>query len=390
MVNVRVEELRVDRWFQKKLPPTDERELEGLTADVKDRGVLVDLLVTNDGLLLDGHRRLEAAKRAGLARVPVKRLNLEGFENWEKAVAVAVNLFRRHLNEAQRANLGSSLLRIERVGARKRQLEGQRQGGKLGGRGQGRKLPGGDHPEAIRATEVVAKAVGVSRQTFERVEAVKKQDAGLAKRMLEGGISIAAAYQKVKALAVKESAEAETKGRASGLVRNLKKAAGQYRTVYMDPPWQYRDTGARGAAEKHYKTLTAAELAKLPVPQLAHPKGCHFWMWTTWPMIREGTPHELLRTWGLRWVGEFVWDKEALGVGHWFRSRTEVLILAVDQKKLRLLRDTVDPVVKARRGVHSRKPGVFYELLQELSPAPRIELFARRCRKGWDRWGLEA
>jgi N6-adenosine-specific RNA methylase IME4 len=40
--------------------------------------------------------------------------------------------------------------------------------------------------------------------------------------------------------------------------------------------------------------------------------------------------------------------------------------------------------------VHSKKPPQSYRDIEALSPAPRLELFARRPRKGWDCWGLEA
>lgn len=109
------------------------------------------------------------------------------------------------------------------------------------------------------------------------------------------------------------------------------------------------------------------------------------------PLIREGTPHELLAAWKLRWVGEIVWDKQILGVGNFIRSRTEVLILAISRNgNVPLLSDSVDQVIASRRGAHSEKPEAAYELLEKVSPGPMIELFARRRRSGWDRWGLEA
>jgi len=42
------------------------------------------------------------------------------------------------------------------------------------------------------------------------------------------------------------------------------------------------------------------------------------------------------------------------------------------------------------RGTHSRKPEAFLDLVEQVSPAPRLEMFARRQRLGWDTWGNEA
>ncbi len=42
-----------------------------------------------------------------------------------------------------------------------------------------------------------------------------------------------------------------------------------------------------------------------------------------------------------------------------------------------------------RRG-HSQKPEAFFDLVEQVSPGPYLELFARRQRLSWDTWGNEA
>lgn len=42
------------------------------------------------------------------------------------------------------------------------------------------------------------------------------------------------------------------------------------------------------------------------------------------------------------------------------------------------------------RGKHSQKPEHFYDLVEQVSPGPYVELFARRHRLGWDVWGNES
>jgi len=41
------------------------------------------------------------------------------------------------------------------------------------------------------------------------------------------------------------------------------------------------------------------------------------------------------------------------------------------------------------RGRHSQKPEGFQDIVEQVSPGPYVELFARRSRKGWDVWGNE-
>ncbi len=40
-------------------------------------------------------------------------------------------------------------------------------------------------------------------------------------------------------------------------------------------------------------------------------------------------------------------------------------------------------------GRHSAKPDDFYRLVEEMSPVPRLDCFARRAPAGWDVWGDE-
>ena len=42
------------------------------------------------------------------------------------------------------------------------------------------------------------------------------------------------------------------------------------------------------------------------------------------------------------------------------------------------------------RGPHSAKPQEFFDLVERLSPFPRLEMYARHPRDGWDVWGLES
>jgi hypothetical protein len=167
---MRISDIRTDRHFVRRLPAPKAAEREALIESIRERGIVVPLVVTEENLLLDGHRRLDAAKEAGLTQVPVRIEKVDGERSVEKALVILTNLRRRHLNEAQRADLGSSLERIERVKAKARQRGGQKKGGyspkKLGGK----RAPQAKRKEQDRATDRVARQVGTSRKTFERVQ----------------------------------------------------------------------------------------------------------------------------------------------------------------------------------------------------------------------------
>lgn len=190
-----------------------------------------------------------------------------------------------------------------------------------------------------------------------------------------------------------------------------RKGSEGYQTIVLDPPWRYtvarglptRSAGTRRrfkpTAEGQYPTMTYAEIASLPIGDLAA-RDAHLYLWVTNPqMFGTGlrgsevgpSPIEMVEGWGFTYITLLTWHKlGAPGMGFYFRGDTEHIIFA---QRGRL---PVPPAVRfsnhfaARKGRHSAKPDRFYEIVERVSPAPRLELFARRRRVGWDVWGDEA
>ncbi len=84
----------------------DEVEHQALTDSVRAQGILQPLLVerTDEGaVLLDGHRRLAAARAAGITDVPVIERSGEGGEAPQLAAALAANMRRRGLDPIEEA-----------------------------------------------------------------------------------------------------------------------------------------------------------------------------------------------------------------------------------------------------------------------------------------------
>jgi N6-adenosine-specific RNA methylase IME4 len=159
-----------------------------------------------------------------------------------------------------------------------------------------------------------------------------------------------------------------------------------YPTIVSDPPWSYRDTlGPRGAGH-HYPTMTLADLCALPVFSWARPDA-HLYLWVTNSHLREGL--DLVKAWGFEYKTMLTWIKSgSLGLGHYYRVNTEHCLFAV-RGRLDVLRHDVRNHFTAPIGKHSSKPEAFYDLVEQMSPAPRLEMFARHQRLGWDTWGNE-
>lgn len=160
----------------------------------------------------------------------------------------------------------------------------------------------------------------------------------------------------------------------------------RYRTLVLDPPWRYDSAATKADARKHYPTLTLAEIAALPVPDLAA-KDAHLWLWTTNGFMGEA--HDLLKGWEFSPLTIVTWCKRQPGVGHYLRNNTEHCILS--SRGIPQVPETkpLSTWYVWPRAKHSQKPEAFYDLVEQVSPSPRLELFARRNRIGWSAWGNE-
>lgn len=169
----------------------------------------------------------------------------------------------------------------------------------------------------------------------------------------------------------------------------------KYRTIVADPPWEYEQTGVDGAALAEYRTMSNVEIAALPVRSLAD-KNAHLYLWVTNPRLFRSPgdgmgPFDLLDRWGFRYITLLTWHKLAPnGMGFYFRGETEHVIFAIRGRAPIAPHLRVSNHFAAPRTGHSAKPDRFYEIVEAVSPEPRLELFARRRRVGWDVWGNEA
>ena len=182
----------------------------------------------------------------------------------------------------------------------------------------------------------------------------------------------------------------------------------RYRTVVVDPPWPIKDSGPRTLStagqweERHvgtisrvpYQTMTLAEIASLPVGDLAE-RDAHLYVWTINAYVEQ--TYEIVRGWGFKASTLLTWCKAPRGIGFGgsYVNTTEFILFARRGSLAALSR--VDSTwwqfkrpYDENGAVHSQKPDGFLDVVEQVSPAPRLELFARRARFGWDYWGDES
>jgi N6-adenosine-specific RNA methylase IME4 len=174
-----------------------------------------------------------------------------------------------------------------------------------------------------------------------------------------------------------------------------------YGAIVIDPPWTYAmDKPQTGKADRKagaghfYPLMSHAEIAALPVSDLAAPNA-HLYLWVTNPLMfeeRDGwTPLRMVESWGFTYKTLITWYKTGpTGLGYYFRGRTEHALFAVRGKAPIPPTKREQNILLATNGKHSAKPESFYDLVERVSPAPRLEMFARRNRLDWHTWGNES
>jgi N6-adenosine-specific RNA methylase IME4 len=175
-----------------------------------------------------------------------------------------------------------------------------------------------------------------------------------------------------------------------------------YRTIVADPPWDYGKKtwasithggkGSRIERDLPYATMTIGAISALPVASLAD-ADCRLFLWATNRHLPDA--FAVLGAWGFTYTQGLIWRKTGnpspfAGSGVALQAH-EYLLVAKRGKPL-VSDQLKSSVIDAPAAVfgHSAKPECFLDFVEQASPGPYVELFARRQRFGWDTWGDES
>lgn len=174
---------------------------------------------------------------------------------------------------------------------------------------------------------------------------------------------------------------------------------GKYKTILADPPWRFQNSTGKVAPEHkrlaRYPTLSLQEILDIPVNSVAD-ENCHLYLWVPNALLAEGL--QTMQKWGFTYKTNMIWYKirkdggpDGRGVGFYFRNVTELVLFGI-KGRMR----TLDPgrtqvnIISSRKREHSRKPDELYPIIENCSPGPYLEMFARGNRKGWIVWGNQS
>ena len=234
----------------------------------------------------------------------------------------------------------------------------------------------------------ISKKAKVGAGTKQRYDFIKdKINDEIKKKLSKGDETINKVYTELKKKEQREKIVKEFKD-APKLVNGKKK----YSIILADPPWHFWGGGWKNQTQ-HYKTMSMEEIKNLPVKELAD-ENCILFLWVTFPILKD--VFAIMEAWGFKystcgfnWVKKTKEGKWHFGLGYWTRANSELCLIATKGKLIRQSA-SVSQVIDSVIGEHSEKPEIVYDKIEELmGELPRIELFAKKKRKGWDSWGNE-
>lgn len=152
-------QIRINPEYASLVPELTPNEFKSLKQSIKEEnGLLVPIIVNQDGIILDGHLRYKACQELGIEPNTIVKEFSDKLA--EKFLVIECNARRRHLNKFQRTELELKLKPMleERV----------KRNESLGGKGDRNLTP------LLRIDERIGERAGVSRDTVRKVEKILK------------------------------------------------------------------------------------------------------------------------------------------------------------------------------------------------------------------------
>ena len=370
-------------------------EYEGLIADIHRNGLREPISILN-GQVIDGRNRYRACREAGVE----PRFQESNGHSSPVDFVLSMNLHRRHLTESQRAMVGARLRPLFEEEAKGRKFSGKQVD-----------LSANLHQG--RSSESAANLVNVSPRSIATATAVLKAGASELVQLVESGkVAVDQAGYLTK-LPKREQKDIIAKGKseigfAAKRVQNqLKerrgeenfskfhkkvqplKELGRYPVILADPPWGFEHCESLSRdPQGPYPLMNLQQILKFEVLNVCTPDTVLF-LWSPSSKLSEAI--RVIEAWGFSYRTCMVWAKPSIGAGYWVRQQHELLLIAKrGNPPVPAPRDRPPSLINAPRTDHSEKREEFYRIIEHMYPGlPKLELFARKPREGWEAWGNE-
>ena len=240
--------------------------------------------------------------------------------------------------------------------------------------------------EKGRVIEKIAESSGVSKGSLYKIKAIKEKcTPEIVASCRKGEITVNKAYT--------DQLKKENDERNAILKSNtpIPEPNGKYQTIVIDPPWPMEKIRLKDNPNSvgfDYPTMTEEELMEFPLQDWADDQ-CHLYLWTTQRFLPMAL--RLMEHWGFNYSFIMTWMKnggfQPFGLPQY---NTEFVLFGKKGALPFLETKNFFTGFKADRREHSRKPDEFYDVVKRVSPSPRIDIFSREKRDGFEQFGNEA
>jgi N6-adenosine-specific RNA methylase IME4 len=411
--------LTVDKEFKNLIPPLSPEEREGLEKSIINEGCR-DPLVVWGYTIVDGHNRWEICNKHGIQCSMIQK---EFADRNEAMIWIIRNQFgRRNLLPFHRAELALKLEPL--ISAKAKENQANSEPGIYGGKplpnnfGEAVDLKEKEEKQkvwddvglsydakvnTIHSIEIlyakerkklirknereresgfkIGEIAGVSEETIRKSKIIMEKAPEEEKIKLRNGkITIHEAYNNIK----KEEKKAQIMEQKKAIDEGkIELPEGVFEVLVVDPPWYYdREYDPKsGRVATPYPDMKLDEIRAIKLPAA---DDSIIFLWTTHSYLFEAK--ELLKEWGFEYKATIVWDKEHMGMGQWVRMQCEFCLLGVKGKPLWNNTSWRD-IIREPRREHSRKPEIFYKMVEEITAGRKLDYFSREKREGWFSYG---
>lgn len=163
---------------------------------------------------------------------------------------------------------------------------------------------------------------------------------------------------------------------------------GKYSTIIVDPPWpdEFSQLGMNlNQTNGFYKAMTIEQIRTFSVPAKIAADNCNLFLWTNHTYLPDAL--EIVKAWGFKYHILLTWDKISGRSLFGFNRRTEFVVYAYKGKIAVSQRgQLIDTLFTEKLHEHSYRPEAFYLTLLSCTPAPRIDIFSKEQRAGFDQY----
>lgn len=368
--------MKINAELKALIPPLSNDEYNGLERSLIDEGCR-DKLITWDDTIIDGHNRYEICTKHGIP-YQVEERDFESIED-VKVWMIDNQKSRRNLTDGWKWELAQTRKAIlAEKGKANMSFEGVPN--------DMRGLSTIDKPQH-NTRDTIAKELGWSTGKVAMADKVwKAADEETKEKVRAGEVSINQAYKEVRREEKKKERNEYIEQQKRDIENNVFVIPdGKFDVVVIDPPWNYgREYDPESSRVANpYPEMNQEDLLLIDPP---FSDNCVLFLWTTHQFIWDAK--ELLDHWGFSYKANLVWDKEKIGMGAWFRMQCEFCLVGIKGKPY-FNNTTWRDIIREPRRQHSRKPDVFYEMVEDVTAGRKLDYFSREKREGWEVIGNE-